>query len=686
MAYAVKYRIEYKDNRGTNKKIDILENGYTGDVVDIVPGEDPLQIDAPDLVTMFDPIVFIGATINVLSASDLQLTNLYSIDPKKYMVKVYAGSATDPFWIGFLNTEGYREPYTTLADYPVSLECNNGFSVLKRFKFLSASGDRYTGFKSYWQILEILLDKMGIPFLGLGFASGIKPDGVTIAANETLFHKLKANTENYYDESGEAMNCLQVLEELLKPFPLQIRQHCGYLYIYGPNALASSSIAFKMYGPTLAYTGTINLDRAFDIATEEVFWSSDDQKLEYISGACKQKITYSPYCYEEAAEYVDISDAKNWTGTPVWTQYGSGEGTYYKMTGITSVAGYAMSGALTSFGGRATVIGGRDNEGDDEYFFQRPYGDGVSVGVEFLRSLYSRHLAGTRSSCVRVHGKIFVQSKEFYSDDQPVGISSVTFSYAIKCGNKYANFNGTDVEWQDSQVKYNGRRVRLLSSPVCDDWMDFSITLPWNLPPGNLEFVFYDDFRAYQPSRRGYTPTVIGDRIQRILFKDIRFIICDCIGFDSGLCSNLGPAELKDIEFTGKINEDFENEASAISLIHGDGVNVADRGAIFDPNLAYVTGWRDTGDTESYELKDLLLRSIISQNRETNLQLSGTVDAPGMFESVSALGFFSVLEDSARLTGKRLACIGGSYSDFYGTMFGTFREIRANDLTIEVEE
>jgi len=44
MAYGVKYRLEFSDVLGYGKKVEILKKDYTGDVLKMVGGANPVSI------------------------------------------------------------------------------------------------------------------------------------------------------------------------------------------------------------------------------------------------------------------------------------------------------------------------------------------------------------------------------------------------------------------------------------------------------------------------------------------------------------------------------------------------------------------------------------------------------------------------------------------------------------------
>jgi hypothetical protein len=140
-----------------------------------------------------------------------------------------------------------------------------------------------------------------------------------------------------------------------------------------------------------------------------------------------------------------------------------------------------------------------------------------------------------------------------------------------------------------------------------------------------------------------------------------------------------------DVEYKGELNVDFMNEAPEITLVHGDARNITDRAGIRRPNKSFTTYlWKKTGDTAYYRLADLLLRSIISQYRESLIQLSGTIEADSLMASNGGPGFLFTIQDQNYLSTRKMIFTGGNYNDFKRTLNGTFLEIKKDDLPINI--
>lgn len=689
MAYGVKYRIEYKDQSNVDTKIDIEEIDYSGSVTECTPGESPLDIEMPALQTIYDPVISTGATIRMISASNMMFLDLFTSNPKKYRVRIYKGSASDPFWLGYLNTEVYNEPYSRLDDYEVAASCNDGFAILERFKYLN-SGIKYGGFDTKWNVLQKVLAIMGLPFKYLYFACEHVPDGVTIGSSETLFHQLKVDQANYYDESDEAMSCLQVLEGLLSGYPLQIRWHDGSIYIYDPSMLADASFTAKKFDYSGTFIESLAITRNLDISNGDCEWDSDDQVIDKVAGNSKQRVRFSPYSNDRAVPYSDIADEDNWSGTGVWskTQHPSEEDVFtWYLTGVSAVAGFIL-GTLGSLSGRRS-----DMDSAAEIYIKATYGNGANPGNLFFQNNTSGiWVSGVSGSSILFKAKVFARTKdwEYWSEDAGHIVKSLYFKIAVEVGGlrPYAADPRSSYTWIESTTLFFYLKASDSGKVIGDRWIDVEFQFPWNFPGGEVVFKVYDDFKAYADIFEGWDDTPLTTQVKEVRFKDVEWIIIDVEDPGNGGRKGMkySPAALDDKEYTGKINEEFTAEAPEITLIHSDGTGVADRGAIYKSDKSYTSLWRKTGDSVSYPLVNTLLRTIISQNRDALLKLSGTLTADNLMTGADCLGFFNTIQDTDHLSTRKMICTGGIYKDYERTLNGSSLEIRQDDLSIVVEE
>ena len=65
MAYGVKFRLEFSDDNLKGKKVEILKDGYTGSVLDLIGTDNPVEIDWEGDDDFYNPIIGSTCTINL---------------------------------------------------------------------------------------------------------------------------------------------------------------------------------------------------------------------------------------------------------------------------------------------------------------------------------------------------------------------------------------------------------------------------------------------------------------------------------------------------------------------------------------------------------------------------------------------------------------------------------------------
>ena len=103
MAYSVKYLFKFESSNGTTREIRVLQDGYTGEVIQRPLGRAPIlkkQQNGPVHGTSLE----FYAECNV----DREFIEFYTSDPKAYRVDLYAGATL--LWQGYITPELYSEP------------------------------------------------------------------------------------------------------------------------------------------------------------------------------------------------------------------------------------------------------------------------------------------------------------------------------------------------------------------------------------------------------------------------------------------------------------------------------------------------------------------------------------------------------------------------------------------------
>ena len=265
MAYGVKYRLEFSDVLGYGKKVEILKKDYTGDVLPMVGGANPVSISWQSSNDFYNPIIGSKCQLSLFVTDDVSYDDFYKFDEREYKVVVYykqtqsnqyndrvsndggniesidclesiIDNYTDTdvwatYWSGFLVVDRYKEKMIS-TPFAVSFNAFDGLGTLNNFNGTIGYNNNnapinITNLERISEILQNLdLD------LDIYIASDIKYrtfGPVTISDFENI-----TTLDFGFDElNGDygLLNAKQQLELLLKQFNLRIYQSFNKWYI-----------------------------------------------------------------------------------------------------------------------------------------------------------------------------------------------------------------------------------------------------------------------------------------------------------------------------------------------------------------------------------------------------------------------------------------------------------------------
>ena len=281
MSLQKKYYYTFKGLDNTSFLAEIWqETTATITAEEITGDEDPFYIEYP-AVNIFEPVKGSGCTLNLVSTTDRKFLNLFTANIMEYQIKLYKSGIL--YWVGYLDSELYSEPFNELTNYTVTFTGSDGFALLERLNYVDGSGNKYTGLVTQWQALQNILNKLGLPYKNIYVGLSTTCTDFTLAAGETLLHKTYTNNNNWYNEDNEPETARKVLEEILKPYAAFIIQDNANIYITDINTIAGASTAsFKKYSSSFTYISTesINLNLG-DLSS--IKFAASDQQLNVVS-------------------------------------------------------------------------------------------------------------------------------------------------------------------------------------------------------------------------------------------------------------------------------------------------------------------------------------------------------------------------------------------------------------------
>ena len=93
MAYGVKFRLDFEDHEGNGKRLDILKDGYTGEILPLVGSADPVKIKWDGDDDFYSPIIGSTCNISLYQTDETNYDDFFNQPEREYKVEVYTAQA-----------------------------------------------------------------------------------------------------------------------------------------------------------------------------------------------------------------------------------------------------------------------------------------------------------------------------------------------------------------------------------------------------------------------------------------------------------------------------------------------------------------------------------------------------------------------------------------------------------------
>lgn len=255
----LRYYREFKDAENATYRVELWQEAEEEYIPqEVMLAADPVVIEWGE-VTKLDPVMGSGATLKLISMSDRQFVDLYTVEIGAIRMIVYRNGQL--YWSGTIDTELYEEPYSQKNRYVTEVTFSD-FGALERISW------QERGLMTLEEVINKCLESAQVSYIEV-----VKYISTTIPTADgelELLGNCKVSCENFYDENGEAWNMREALEEVLRPFALRIKQKNGKIIIADLNAF-------------------------YDAPSEAVGWCGGDSTLSVEPTYNKVIIHYSPY-------------------------------------------------------------------------------------------------------------------------------------------------------------------------------------------------------------------------------------------------------------------------------------------------------------------------------------------------------------------------------------------------------
>ena len=157
MAYGVKYRLIFSDVLGHGKKVEILKKDYTGDVLPMIGGSNPVQISWQSSDDFYKPIIGSKCTLQLMVTETVQYDDFYKFDEREYKVVVYYAQSQGEIFAGRVQVDGGTcESFECIDNVLTNLREN--FKQYEIEEYLNQIRDRAAFYENNQTTVDILTE------------------------------------------------------------------------------------------------------------------------------------------------------------------------------------------------------------------------------------------------------------------------------------------------------------------------------------------------------------------------------------------------------------------------------------------------------------------------------------------------------------------------------------------------
>ena len=233
---AVKYRLDFDNITDANIKwrLDILQDSYSGNVLPVKAGSNPVTISYDRTYDAYTPIIASNATVNLIVDDEVSYDDFSSGDYGEYEVILRYQDPNDTntyidYWCGLVVKESYSEHIASFP-YEVSFRATDGLGRLSQDIVDELTSEDNV---SLLTLIQESLQQVPLP-LGLRTYTGIETSGSDVLTSEISRYA-------FYNGSDRPSH-LDRLKDILTGANLTVFQSNANWYIIN-NSTYSSSIS-----------------------------------------------------------------------------------------------------------------------------------------------------------------------------------------------------------------------------------------------------------------------------------------------------------------------------------------------------------------------------------------------------------------------------------------------------------
>lgn len=254
MAYGVKYRLDFSDDRGFTKRVDILKNGYSSTILPWVGTDSPVTIEWASNENFYSPIIGSSCQLNMIVTDDISYDNFFEYDEREYKVNVYQDNGSggyNLYWSGWITNDIYQQPIGS-TPYTITITANDGIGTLDGYNTYTPAYNVDTC--TIWEVIYNNLN-----YLGLAYNIYISNDirDWNDASWSNVFEDVTIQKVGLFKDYYTIRDAKEVLISILQLFNCRLFQSNGAWYIVNNSSYGDQRVIEYMQTNPSASESTI---------------------------------------------------------------------------------------------------------------------------------------------------------------------------------------------------------------------------------------------------------------------------------------------------------------------------------------------------------------------------------------------------------------------------------------------
>lgn len=258
MSKQVRWQVPFAAQDGTQYRVDIYDEGYTGSPVKLTAGETPFTTDEDDSDDFFAPVRTQSGTLQICTetprGSTIKLEDILpanNISRPVRLVNLSNSNAVE--WQGFLSCEAYSQDYIGIPqnlDLPL-------IGVLEAMDSVEADPAKLSGLntvgKTIEKLLDIFIDKAGVSYFSEYYLPNIARGSNIVSKYidaSVLFEQKEYNNENSTTYIVSGLSLQDCLARIATYMGWCLREKSGTLYFMAANETVGYNRVYR--------TGVVN--------------------------------------------------------------------------------------------------------------------------------------------------------------------------------------------------------------------------------------------------------------------------------------------------------------------------------------------------------------------------------------------------------------------------------------------